>query len=116
MALPMLHTRSILSVGLLAVIFGWGGSQPPADQAPQPPASSIATAPVESTQSPPAEAKAPEPPKEEKPAAPTPVFRIAEGVNTPESVLYDEANDRYLVSNINGKPDEADNNGYIMEV
>ena len=31
-------------------------------------------------------------------------------------MLYDEANDRYLVSNINGKPDEADNNGYITEL
>lgn len=106
----------MLSVGLLAVTFGCGGSAPPAEQAPPPPASSIAPAPVVSTQSPPAEAKAPEPPKEEKPAAPTPALRIAEGVNTPESVLYDEANDRYLVSNINGKPDEADNNGYIMEI
>jgi len=113
----MLHYRSIVSVGLLGVMFGCGGTQPPAEQAPQPPASSIPAAPVESTQSPPpVEAKKPEPPKEEKSAAPTPVFRIAEGVSTPESVLYDEANDRYLVSNINGKPDDADNNGYIMEV
>jgi len=44
------------------------------------------------------------------------VFRLTEGIATPESVLYDEVNDRYLVSNINGKPDEADNNGYIMEL
>lgn len=44
------------------------------------------------------------------------MFRIAEGIATPESVLYDEANDRYLVSNINGKPDAADNNGYITEI
>jgi len=116
MAQCMLHYRTIVSIGLLAATVGCGGSQPPAEQAPQPPASSIPAAPVESTQSPPAEAKKPEPPKEEKPAPPTPVFRIAEGVSTPESVLYDEANDRYLVSNINGKPDEADNNGYIMEV
>ncbi len=35
------------------------------------------------------------------------------GFQTPESVLYDEANDRYLVSNINGKSTEVDNNGYI---
>lgn len=32
---------------------------------------------------------------------------------TPESVLYDAEADVYLVSNINGKPDEADNNGFI---
>jgi len=32
---------------------------------------------------------------------------------TPESVLYDALRDRYLVSNINGNPTAADNNGYI---
>jgi sugar lactone lactonase YvrE len=35
------------------------------------------------------------------------------GFATPESVLYDPDGDRYLVSNINGKPAEADGNGYI---
>jgi len=35
------------------------------------------------------------------------------GLSTPESVLYDADNDRYLVSNINGKPDAKDNNGFI---
>jgi len=42
--------------------------------------------------------------------------RYTEGIATPESVLYDEANDRYLVSNINGKPTDLDNNGYITEL
>ncbi|HEX3775074.1 MAG TPA: hypothetical protein VHV51_11460 [Polyangiaceae bacterium] len=112
----MLHHRSIFSAGLLVVTFGCAGSPPPPDQTPPPAAaSSLPPAPVEATQSPSADTKN-EPPKAEKPAAPTPVFRIADGVQTPESVLYDEANDRYLVSNINGKPDEADNNGYIMEL
>jgi hypothetical protein len=41
---------------------------------------------------------------------------LTEGVATPESVLWDEANDRYLVSNINGGPSDVDNNGYIMEI
>lgn len=58
------------------------------------------------------------------PAAPTPaaepapatVWRITEGISTPESVLYDAAADRYLVSNINGSPVDADNNGYITEI
>ncbi len=49
------------------------------------------------------------------PTGPTPIFHLA-GFQTPESVAYDEANDRYLVSNINGKPGEADNNGYISLV
>jgi DNA-binding beta-propeller fold protein YncE len=31
-------------------------------------------------------------------------------------VLYDDAADRYLVSNINGKPTDLDNNGFIMEL
>jgi sugar lactone lactonase YvrE len=35
------------------------------------------------------------------------------GLSTPESVLYDADADRYLVSNINGKPTEKDNNGFI---
>jgi sugar lactone lactonase YvrE len=35
------------------------------------------------------------------------------GFATPESVLYDAENDRYLVSNINGTPLAADNNGFI---
>jgi sugar lactone lactonase YvrE len=45
-------------------------------------------------------------------AGPKPAFH-ATGFQTPESVLYDDANDRYLVSNINGTPFAVDNNGYI---
>jgi len=48
----------------------------------------------------------------QKPAAPTPVARYT-GLATPESVLYDADEDRYLVSNINGKPTDKDNNGFI---
>ena len=46
------------------------------------------------------------------PSGPKPLFHTA-GFQTPESVLYDDVNDRYLVSNINGTPFDADNNGYI---
>jgi sugar lactone lactonase YvrE len=35
------------------------------------------------------------------------------GLSTPESVLYDDTADRYLVSNINGGPSDADGNGFI---
>ncbi len=38
------------------------------------------------------------------------------GFQTPESVLYDAATDTYLVSNINGSPTEADDNGFISRV
>ena len=104
--------RSCLSLCLLTVIAC--ASNPPIPEQAPPPAS-LSPAPVETTKSsePP---QAPESPKVEKPVAPIPVWRLTEGVSTPESVLYDEANGRYLVSNINGKPDEADNNGFIMEV
>ena len=50
------------------------------------------------------------------PSPPKPVLRITEGLSTPESVLYDAANDRYLVSNINGSPVDVDGNGYIVEL
>lgn len=38
------------------------------------------------------------------------------GLNTPESVVYDAAGDRYLVANINGSPLEKDGNGFISRV
>ena len=41
---------------------------------------------------------------------------ISEGLAVPESVVYDQNRDVYLVSNINGSPSEADNNGYILVV
>lgn len=94
---------------------GCAGSPPPAKEVPSTAPSDLPVAPIEVTKSP-APAKPAQPPEVEKPAAPSPVFRITEGILTPESVLYDEDNDRYLVSNINGKPDAADNNGYISEL
>lgn len=38
------------------------------------------------------------------------------GLQTPESVFYDTKNDVYLVSNINGNPLVADNNGFISRI
>ena len=38
------------------------------------------------------------------------------GFATPESVLYDEQADVYIVSNINGAPLDADDNGFISRV
>jgi len=46
-------------------------------------------------------------------AAPT---QITRGLSTPESVLYDADQDVYFVSNINGQPVAADNNGYISRI
>jgi len=41
---------------------------------------------------------------------------LTESFSTPESVLYDADSDTYLVSNINGKPSDADDNGFISKV
>jgi hypothetical protein len=111
----MLHHRSILNLGLLVVAVGCAGATPPRDPAPAPSPSGLPPAAIEVSKSPAPEKPAP-PPEVQKPATPSPVWRITEGIATPESVLYDEANDRYLVSNINGKPDGVDNNGYISEL
>ncbi|MGH9458807.1 MAG: hypothetical protein ACRD2J_14335 [Thermoanaerobaculia bacterium] len=45
-------------------------------------------------------------------AAPQPIT----GLQTPESVLYDAEQDVYFVSNINGTPLEADDNGFVSRV
>jgi hypothetical protein len=107
--------RFTLAAALL--IPACGGSQtsaePPAP--PAPPAASAAVPPdgtpaaqVSAAPTPASTAKAEPPPAEVKPAV-----RYTGAFATPESVFYDETNDRYLVSNINGKPWEADGNGYI---
>jgi sugar lactone lactonase YvrE len=44
-------------------------------------------------------------------------LRVAQGLTTPESVLYDAERDTYLVSNINGgAPVAQDNDGYVTEL
>ena len=53
------------------------------------------------------------PPKTASAAAPP---QISEGLQTPESVLYDPDQDVYFISNINGQPLDADKNGYISRV
>jgi len=57
------------------------------------------------------EAAAPAPP----PEAAGPVM-LADGLSTPESVLYDPDQDVYFVSNINGSPLDADDNGFISRI
>jgi glucose/arabinose dehydrogenase len=39
-----------------------------------------------------------------------------QGLRTPESVLYDETADAYLVSNIDGNPSTRDGNGFIVRL
>jgi sugar lactone lactonase YvrE len=86
-----------------------GGETPPPAPPPPPPAPSASAAPAASSAAPVASAPPAEPPK---PPPPTPAVKYT-GFATPESVLYDADADRYLVSNINGKPGDSDNNGFI---
>jgi hypothetical protein len=85
-----------------------GGEIPPPAPPPPPPPAATAEAPAPAAS---ATAAAAAPPPAEPPA-PTPVAKY-DGFQTPESVLYDEQGDRYLVSNVNGKPTDVDNNGFI---
>ncbi len=109
-------SRSVLTAlpFVLAFAAGCGGSEPPAAPPPPPPPPAAEPPPVvaPTASATPAAAPAPAP----EPPASTPVWRISDGISTPESVLYDAATDRYLVSNINGSPDGVDNNGYITEI
>jgi sugar lactone lactonase YvrE len=96
---------------LVSVCVACGGETPP--PAPPPtsaPPASAAVAPAPSAQS--AASASAAPAAEPPPAAPKPVVTY-KGFQTPESVLYDADGDRYLVSNINGKPTDVDNNGYV---
>jgi sugar lactone lactonase YvrE len=53
---------------------------------------------------------------EEKVAVEQPIVVKDAGFMTPESILYDDKNDVYLVSNINGAADGKDNNGFISKI
>jgi sugar lactone lactonase YvrE len=46
----------------------------------------------------------------------TPVAVITEGLQTPESVLWDATRQVWYISNINGNPPQKDDNGYILRV
>ena len=41
---------------------------------------------------------------------------VVDGLSHPESILHDTVADIYLISNINGAPDAADDNGFIARV
>lgn len=100
-----------------------GGSRPPLEQPPAPEPTDVSV-PTPEHAAVPAHAAAPTNPEVTEPKQatpmtpppPTPVWRVAEGISTPESVYYDAAGDRYLVSNINGTAVAVDNNGYITEI
>ena len=102
------------SAALLALAFACapaGEQTPPAEPAAYPPP---APPPAMASQPPPAPGGAPAAP----PTAPMPPPVVVKdvGFKTPESVLYDAENDVMYVSNINGKPTDADKNGFISKV
>jgi hypothetical protein len=98
-------------VGLLAA--ACGGSDTPAPAAPELPAEPAATVPeVAPAQPAPEPPPAPTPPK-----APEPAFTLKDvGLATPESVIYDDQADVYLVANMNGTPTAVDGNGFISRI
>jgi sugar lactone lactonase YvrE len=102
--------RNILLLALLPLVLLACDEEKPKSDASKPAASgssSAKNAPAGSAAS-----SATTPASVAAPSGPKPLFHTA-GFQTPESVLYDDVNDRYLVSNVNGTPFAADNNGYI---
>ncbi|MFW5876866.1 MAG: SMP-30/gluconolactonase/LRE family protein [Myxococcota bacterium] len=63
-----------------------------------------------------AEVEPVEPEEPAEPEGPSRVDVADVGFETPESVLYDEEADRYLVSNVNGSPTDEDDDGFISQV
>jgi hypothetical protein len=110
----MLRQQLRFAFAASLLIAACGGSQPPAAEPPPPPAPAAATpSPTPAAQVSPTPGPAPTATEPAPATTPKPAVRFTGAFATPESVLYDEAGDRYLVSNVNGKPFEADGNGYI---
>lgn len=117
-ARPFVGVRFVAVLGLASVASCGPGPLPPEN-----PAESLPTAPepvpvqVESTaeQAPPT-VETPAPAAITASVEPAVVAPSERGFATPESVLFDSANNKYLVSNINGGPNDVDNNGFISIV
>jgi hypothetical protein len=109
----MMRSVTLVSIVWASASLSCGAENPPPQ--PPPPVTSAAPTPVASASvAAPAESSSASPPTAvpPKPLPPMPAAKYT-GFSTPESVLYDPENDRYLVSNVNGKPNDKDNNGFI---
>jgi hypothetical protein len=108
----MIRSASALSLALALTLPACGGEAPP-PAAPPPPTSAAPSASAAAAAEPASSASASAAPAEPpKPAGPASVAKYT-GFAAPESALYDADNDRYLVSSIQGKPTDKDNNGFI---
>jgi hypothetical protein len=112
--LPRLSCTALAVLLAAYGVAACGASEPPPVAPPPPvatPAPEPAPAPVASA------APAPEAPPAvpAAPPKPTPVLALKDFA-TPESVLYDAKSDVYIVTNVNGGPSAADNNGFISRV
>jgi sugar lactone lactonase YvrE len=118
-----MNVRTSLAV-LCALVAGCAKPAPTPEVAqpgaPPPPAPvEVDTSPASASAAPGGSAAAPKLEEAKKPEpgpSPAPAVTFKGAFATPESVFYDAAGDRYLVSNINGKPDGVDGNGYISEL
>lgn len=118
----MMLRSSLVVLGILAVACAKPAPMPEVAEpgaAPSVAPVTVETIPGPSASTAPSAAPAPSLQEATKPPpapSPAPVLTFKGAFATPESVFYDAAGDRYLVSNINGKPDGADDNGYISEL
>jgi sugar lactone lactonase YvrE len=115
-----LNLIAAATLPVLAFAAACGGNEPPA-QPPISAAASVAEPPrpaVSATQPPSSTGATPPAANVEAASAkPAPVLSLHDsGFLTPESVYYDAKRDVYLVSNVNGSPSAADNNGFLSRV
>lgn len=104
----MRRTTWLLPIAFIAFIGLACGKEPGRETKTEDPPPTAA-APAETPPAPPAQPPA-------STATPDSIDVKDVGLATPESVLYDDAEDVYLVSNINGNPAEMDDNGFIARV
>ena len=97
---PLVVLTMLLALGLAAC----GGDQ---DSEPAPAEDTASAAAPDTTATPAGGAAA---------SDTTPITVEDAGLETPESVLYEERDDVYLVSNINGTPTDTDDNGFIARI
>jgi sugar lactone lactonase YvrE len=108
----MARTLSLVSFAMVMAVTSCGGETPPPATPPVTSAAPVASASPADLGPAATASAAPAPADPPKPAAPTAAVKYT-GFATPESVLYDADGDRYLVTNVNGKPTDKDNNGFV---